>query len=121
MVRPNREVQLNVQVQDWKRGSINIIKIVSVMVVVNVMIQVGVFVNSVPARVRMTVCDSGNLNFQNSFSGSDNQLSHEDLQELNLKPGENKARWVKLTLSKKARVIVCSFFQSHFYRTDISK
>ena len=31
MVRPNREVQLNVQVQDWKRGSINIIKIVSVI------------------------------------------------------------------------------------------
>jgi len=56
--------------------------------------EVGVFVNSVPARVRMTVCDSGNLNFQNSSAGSDNQLSHEDLQELNLKPGENKARYV---------------------------
>ena len=78
-------------------------------IVVNILIQVGVFVNSVPARVRMTVCDSGNLNFQNSSAGSDNQLSHEDLQELNLKPGENKARWSKLTLSKKARKIICSF------------
>merc|ERR1712032_968868 len=56
--------------------------------------EVGVFVNSVPARVRMTVCDSGKLNFENSSSGSDNELSHEDLQELNLKPGENSARYV---------------------------
>ena len=61
--------------------------------------QVGVFVNSVPARVRMTVCDSGKLNFENSSSGSDNELSHEDLQELNLKPGENSARWVSTEFS----------------------
>jgi len=56
--------------------------------------EVGVFVNSVPARVRMTVCDSGKLNFVNSSSGADNELSHEDLEELNLKPGENNARYV---------------------------
>jgi len=56
--------------------------------------EVGVFVNSVPARVRMTVCESGNLSFENSSCGSDNQLSHENLKELNLKPGENKARYV---------------------------
>jgi len=54
--------------------------------------EVGVFVNSVPARVRMTVCDSGKLSFENS--SRDNQLSHEDLRELNLRPGENSARYV---------------------------
>jgi len=56
--------------------------------------EVGVFVNSVPARVRMTVCDSGKLNFVNSSSEADNELSHEDLQELNLNSGENNARYV---------------------------
>ena len=53
--------------------------------------QVGVFVNSVPARVKMTVDEIGNLRFKNSSPGEDNLLTHEHLKELNLKQGENAA------------------------------
>ena len=53
--------------------------------------QVGVFVNSVPARVKMTVDEIGNLRFKNSSPDEDNLLTHEHLKELNLKQGENAA------------------------------
>ena len=53
--------------------------------------QVGVFVNSVPARVKMTVDEIGNLRFKNSPPEEDNLLTHEHLKELNLKQGENAA------------------------------
>ena len=53
--------------------------------------QVGVFVNSVPARVKMTVDEIGNLRFKSSPPGEDNLLTHEHLKELNLKQGENAA------------------------------
>merc|ERR1719153_278223 len=54
--------------------------------------EVSVFVNSVPARVRMVVRGSGLLQFKSS--SSPNHLNSEDLEELNLKPGVNKGRYV---------------------------
>ena len=97
MVRPDREVQLNLHLQDWERGDQHHHHQHDGRQH-SPLIQVGVFVNSVPARVRMTVCDSGKLNFVNSSSGADNELSHEDLEELNLKPGENNARLARTGL-----------------------
>jgi len=54
--------------------------------------EVSVFVNSVPARVRMVVTHTGVLHFQSS--SSPNHLTEEDLEQLNLKPGVNKGRYV---------------------------
>ena len=74
MVRPDREVQLNLHLQDWERGDQHHHHLCDGLQHPP-LIQVGVFVNSVPARVRMTVCDSGKLNFVNSSSGAENELS----------------------------------------------
>jgi len=60
--------------------------------------EVAIFVNSVPARVRMTVCSSGTFQFK---SGSGPHLmTSEDLESLNLQPGRNKARYVCPELSE---------------------
>ena len=48
---------------------------------------------SVPARPRMKVCDSGTFRF-NCEGPSPNLMSSQDLEELNLKAGLNKARYV---------------------------
>lgn len=53
---------------------------------------VSIFVNNVPARIKMGICDSGGLIF-----GRENNQDHMtswELQELNLQPGLNKAKYV---------------------------
>lgn len=52
--------------------------------------EVTVFVNSVPARVKMIVCDSGILHFK---SFQPNHMTHANLEELNLQPGLNRGRY----------------------------
>jgi len=55
--------------------------------------EVAIFVGSVPARPRMTVCDSGTFQFQPG-GPSPYLMSSQDLEELNLQKGLNKARYV---------------------------
>jgi len=71
--------------------------------------EVGVFVNSVPARVKMTVDEIGNLRFKSSPPGEDNLLTHEHLKELNLKQGENAAWYVCPELNIKLEFSVFLF------------
>jgi len=59
--------------------------------------EVAIFVNNVPARTKMAVCNSGTFQF-NGGPGP-NTMSSEDLDTLNLKPGRNKARYVCPELS----------------------
>jgi len=54
--------------------------------------EVAIFVNNVPARAGMVVCDSGTFQFKSSDKRF--LMSSTDLEELNLKPGHNKARYV---------------------------
>eukprot|EP00092_Neocalanus_flemingeri_P014105 GFUD01015214.1.p1 GENE.GFUD01015214.1~~GFUD01015214.1.p1 ORF type:complete len:335 (+),score=71.34 GFUD01015214.1:212-1216(+) len=54
--------------------------------------EVSIFVNSVPARVRMTVCGSGTFQFKSG--PGPNSMSSENLKELNLQPGLNEGRYV---------------------------
>jgi hypothetical protein len=54
--------------------------------------DITVFVNSVPARVKMTICSTGTLHFK-APSPTLTSLSHKDLEELNLKPGLNRGRY----------------------------
>merc|ERR1712002_1215377 len=54
--------------------------------------DVSVFVNSVPARPRMTICGSGTFQFK--AGPGPNTMTSEDLKELNLQPGHNEARYV---------------------------
>jgi len=55
---------------------------------------VSIFVNSVPARTRMKVCDSGLAQFLPGTGATRHRMSQDDLQELNLKPGHNEGKYV---------------------------
>jgi len=53
--------------------------------------EISIFVNSVPARQKMIVCESGNFQFTSS---NGNFMKSDDLEELNLQSGKNEARFV---------------------------
>jgi len=80
--------------------------------------NVVIFVNSVPARPNMVVCDSGTLQFRSGKSGY--TMSSEDLEELNLKPGINEARYVCQELEEIIHFSVFLFDESDkFVLSDI--
>lgn len=54
--------------------------------------EVAIFINSVPARVRMTVCGAGTLQFKTGPGPY--SMSSEDLEQLNLQPGLNQGRYI---------------------------
>jgi len=59
--------------------------------------EVAIFVGSVPARPRMIISESGTFKFKScgqSPSSSPNLMSSQDLKELNLQKGINKAKYV---------------------------
>jgi len=60
--------------------------------------EVAIFVNSVPARARMTVCNAGTFQFKSG--PGPHTMSPEDLESLNLKPGLNEGRYVCPELSE---------------------
>lgn len=53
---------------------------------------VAIFVNNVPARIKMSICETGGLIF--GRPEGQNYMTNWELQELNLKPGLNKAKYV---------------------------
>lgn len=66
---------------------------------------VHIFVNNVPARARMEICDSGTLAFTGA---SANYMTSRELGELNLKPGLNEGKYVarKLGMELSFRVFL---------------
>jgi len=58
---------------------------------------VYIFVNSVPARPRMEISETGSLSLQDSI---ENYMSSKQLAELNLKPGYNRGSYVAPSLEE---------------------
>jgi len=80
--------------------------------------NVVIFVNSVPARPNMVVCDSGTLQFRSGRNGY--TMSSDDLEELNLKPGLNEARYVSQELEEIIHFSVFLFDETEkFILSDI--